>query len=75
MSTISLRLSNDDTELFRKYAALNGISLSELVRQSVLERLEDEYALKAYENALDAYRENPVTFSHADVKKMFAEVD
>ena len=75
MSTISLRLSNEDTELFRKYAALNGISLSELVRQSVLDRIEDEYDLKAYKNAVDAYHRNPITFSHADVKKMFSEVD
>lgn len=68
--TISLRLNNEDTMLFKKYAELNGISVSELVRQSVLERIEDEYDLKAYEKAIAEYRKNPVTYSHEEVARM-----
>lgn len=68
--TISLRLSNEDTMLFKKYAEMNGISVSELVRQSVLERIEDEYDLKAYEQAIAEYKKNPITYSHEEVAKM-----
>ena len=67
---ISLRLSNEDTMLFKKYAEMNGISVSELVRQSVLERIEDEYDLKAYEQAIAEYRKNPITYSHEEVARM-----
>ena len=61
--TISLRLTDEDSELIRAYAALNGITVSELIRRSVLERIENEYDLKAYEEAMAAYQKNPVTFS------------
>lgn len=68
--TISLRLSNEDSALFKKYAAMNGISISELVRQSVLEKIEDEYDLKAYEKAIAEYKNNPVTYSHEEVARL-----
>ena len=45
--TISLRLNDEDTVLFKKYAELNGITVSELLRQSVIERIEDDYYLNA----------------------------
>ena len=54
--TISLRLNEEDSELIRAYAALNGMTVSELLRRSVLERIEDEYDLKAYEEAMAAYQ-------------------
>lgn len=41
--TISLRLNEQDTKLIKSYAQLKGISVSELIRQSVLERIETEY--------------------------------
>ena len=34
--TISLRLSDEDTALIKKYAELNRMSVSELIRQSVI---------------------------------------
>ncbi len=67
--TISLRLSDKDARLFKEYAELNGISVSELVRQSVLERIEDEYDLKAYEKAIAEYKANPMTYSLDEIEK------
>ena len=66
---ISLRLSNEETMLIKKYAEINGISVSELIRQSVLERIEDEYDLKAYEEALREFKKNPVTYTLEEVEK------
>lgn len=68
--TISLRLNDDDSMLIKKYAELNGISVSELVRQSVLQRIEDEYDLALYESAIAEYKANPKTYSHKEVKRM-----
>ena len=55
--------------LFKKYAEMNGITVSELVRQSVLQRIEDEYDLKAFEKAMADYLKNPVTYSLDEVEK------
>lgn len=68
--TFSLRLNDDDSMLIKKYAELNGISVSELFRQAVLERIEDEIDLRAYEAAMKEYKENPVTYTHEEVGKM-----
>lgn len=66
--TISLRLSEEESILFKRYAEIHGITVSELVRQSVLERIEDEYDLKLYEKAIEEYRKNPVTYSLDEVE-------
>lgn len=65
--TISLRLNEADAMLFKKYAEMHGITISELVRRSVIERIEDEYDLKAYEEAMAEFKANPVTYSHDEV--------
>lgn len=67
--TISLRLNEQDTELIKSYAALQNVSVSELIRRIVLERIEDEYDLKEYEKALAEYKANPITYSLDDVEK------
>ena len=73
MSTISLRLSEEDRVLFNKYAELQGLSMSELVRQSVLDRIENELDLKAYDAAMQEYLANPVTYSHEEVVRILED--
>ena len=68
--TISVRLNEKDTLLIKKYAELKRVSVSELIRQTVLERIEDEYDLKAYEKAMEEYQANPVAYSHDEVRKL-----
>lgn len=67
--TISLRLSDEDSMLIKKYAELNGMSVSDLIRKAVMERIEDEYDLKAYERAIAEFRANPVTYTLDEVEK------
>ena len=69
MNTISVRLNDADSTLFRNYAEMHGISVSELVRRAVLEKIEDELDLQAYEKAMAAYHENPVTFTLDEIEK------
>ena len=68
--TIYVRLNNEDTELFKKYAEMHNMSLSDLIRNAVLEKIEDEYDLKCYEKAMEEYKKNPVTYTHDEVVKM-----
>ena len=68
--TISVRLNEKDTLLIKKYAERKRVSVSELIRQTVLERIEDEYDLKTYEKAMEKYQANPVAYSHDEVRKL-----
>ena len=43
---ISVSLNETDSALVTKYAEIHGISVAELFRQAVLERIEDEYDLQ-----------------------------
>ena len=67
--TISLRLNEADSMLFKKYAEMNGISVSELLRRSVLEHIEEEYDLQTYKEAIAEHRENPITYTLDEVEK------
>lgn len=67
--TVSLRLNNNDLELIKAYAEMNGISISELFRQTVLERIENELDLKTYEQAMAEYKADSTTYALEDVIK------
>ena len=67
--TISLRLSDEDTLLIKKYAELNKLSVSDLIRQTVMGRIESEYDLEMFDKALEEYRSNPVTYSLDEVER------
>lgn len=67
--TISLRLNDEDTMLIKKYAEINKISVSELLRQTVMERIENEYDLEMFEKAMQEYKANPVTYSLDEVER------
>ncbi len=67
--TISVRLTDEDTKLIKAYADMNNISLSDLIRNAVLEKIENEYDLKCYEKAIAEYKKNPKTYTLEEVKK------
>lgn len=66
---LSLRLAEEDQVLFKKYAALHNISVSEMIRRAVMEKIEDELDLECYEKAKAEFDADPVTFSLEEVKK------
>ena len=67
--SISIRLSDEESKIIKDYADINNISLSDLVRVSVLEKIEDEYDLNCYNNAIKEYKDNPITYTLEEVKK------
>ena len=69
MTTISLRLNDADTELVRSFAKLKNISVSELFREAVLERIEDEIDRRAFDKAMAEFKKNPVTYSLDEVEQ------
>ena len=70
MMTISVRLNDEDTNLIKAYAKLNNISISDLVRNAILEKIEDEYDLECYYKAMEEFKNNPKTYTTEEVKQM-----
>ena len=66
--TIALRLSYEDTILIKKYAELNGVTASEFIRQTVMERIENEYDTELFNKAVEEYKSNPITYSLDEVE-------
>ena len=67
--TISVRLNEEDTKLIKEYAEINKMSVSDMIRNAILEKIEDEYDLKAYKKAMEEYKKNPKTYTLEEVKK------
>ncbi len=67
--TISLRLNEEDSLLIKKYAQLNKMSVSDLIRQTVMERIEEDYDKELFAKALEEYKKDPVTYSLDEVEK------
>lgn len=67
--TVSVRLNEEDEKLIKTYADMNNISLSDLIRNAVLEKIENEYDLECYKKAIKEFKKNPKTYSLHDVKK------
>jgi len=66
MSTISIRLSEKEDLLVRNYAKMHCLSVSDLIRSSVIEKIENEIDLKLFDEALTNMKK---TYSLDDVKK------
>ena len=49
MSTISLRVPERELDIFKAYAKHNNSTLSEIIRVTMLERIEDEYDINVFE--------------------------
>jgi toxin-antitoxin system protein len=49
MSVICLRVPENELNIFKSYAKHNNKSLSEIIRIAMLERIENEYDIKAFE--------------------------
>ena len=67
--TISVRLSEKDVELIKTYASVNNITVSDLIRNAIMEKIEDEYDLDCYKKALKEYEKDPKTYTLEEVKK------
>jgi predicted DNA-binding protein len=68
--SISIRVSEKESELIKKYAELNGTTVSEVMRQAILNKIEDEFDIYLYDKALKEYEENPKTYTIQEAKEL-----
>ena len=52
MGMITLRVSQEEEAVMKGYAESRGMSLSQLMRESILGLIEDEYDIQAYSEYL-----------------------
>lgn len=70
-ATITVRLPDEEKRLISDYARVFGVSVSELARQSIMERIEDEVDTR---ELLEAIREDDgVRYSMEDVMSLVRE--
>lgn len=66
---ISIRMTDEEKRLANSYAKLSGLSLSEVIKKSFFERIEDEYDVALMDSALKEYENNPKTYTLEELKK------
>lgn len=67
---ISIRLTDEDTVLIKKYAQLHNVSVSDLFREAVMEKIEEEYDLSLFEKAMEDFASDNTTYTLAEVEKI-----
>ena len=70
-TTMTVRLDSAEKSLISDYATAFGTSVSEFVRTTVLERIEDELDLKAWERAKAEFDADPQTISAAQIAEKY----
>ena len=62
-------MKETESTLVKDFATLKGTTVSDIIRGAVLDRIEDELDLAAYEKALADYIKNPKTYTLDEVEK------
>lgn len=61
MAVITLRISDEEHKIIKEYAKLKNESVSEIIRESTLSKIEYELDLRLFNEAYDEYIKNPKT--------------
>lgn len=68
MAVITVRVDNEDNDLIKEYAKVKHMTVSELVRESVIQKIEDEIDIEAYNEYL-LNKEDTKFYSLEEVEK------
>ena len=74
-STITFRIPDDEKELVLEYAKAHNTSLTELYRNAVLDKIEDEIDLKTLRNEMKISKEKKeVGISQVEMENLLNEI-
>lgn len=65
MAMISIRMTERDAKLIRNYAEIKGISISNLIRDTVIQKIEDEIDVQFF---VEATKNLKTTYSLDDLE-------
>lgn len=71
MTTISLRVSDDESKLIHDYVSINRLNMSQFIREAVLDKIESDLELDE-DRILEALKkaEHEKKYDHTEVWKM-----
>ncbi|SES04791.1 type II toxin-antitoxin system RelB family antitoxin [Corynebacterium cystitidis] len=52
MNTLTVRMSDDEATLVRKFAGSKNVTMSDFARSAILEKIEDAYGLEQLRDAI-----------------------
>jgi hypothetical protein len=64
---VVFRVTEEQDNIIRRYAAEKHLSVSDVARAALLEKIEDEYDYQIAAKALEEHRKNPITHTHEEV--------
>ena len=67
--TVSFRLGDRDAEIVKRYAEIHGLTVSDLFRRTIMEKIEDDFDLTLIKAAEEAYEKDPVSYTLDEVEK------
>ena len=68
--TFEITLNDEDTATLQRYMKDRNMNVSEVARQAIMEMIfEDDADLTAYNQAMEEYRKNPISYPVEEVWK------
>lgn len=70
MAVITMRVTDQEKAMLQRMAEFNNSSTSSMIKKIVFDHFEDEYDIKAADQAYKEYLEDPQTYTQDEVKAM-----
>lgn len=71
MAVVSVRTNEEETKLFRSYATLHNVSMSEAYKRALIEKIEDEFDIAEMAEEVEKFEKNPKTHSLDELRKTY----
>ncbi len=69
MSIINVRVNEADKRLLESYAKSNNKTISDVIRESIDDIIENEIHLKLYQEGMKEFEKDNTTYTHDEVLK------
>lgn len=69
MTIVSIRLNEEEKHIFTEYANFHGKVLSTLMKECLIEKMEEELDTKLLAEAKEYNKKHPQTYTHEEIKK------
>nr|WP_314656722.1 DUF6290 family protein [uncultured Fusobacterium sp.] len=70
MSALSIRLNDEEKKIINAYAKFNNKTITQVVKEAILEKIENEFDLNELNKAIEEYEKNPISYSSDEVWKI-----
>lgn len=71
MATINLNLSHEEFVLFNDFAKMKKTTIENLLKKTLLEKIEDEYDLMMAKDALFEFSVDPYTLTVKEIQEKY----